>query len=152
MEMKNIETLAKKSDFVENNKQTLESKNKLAIGSFKELTNLFLKKKEILLFNNLFSHVHLVKFSKGRIVLNPTEYAPKDLANKVSQLLNDWTGEKWHILMTQEKGDLTLEEQSDMQKAKIIDDFSKDEKIKEILNIFPESKIEEVKKEGENNE
>ncbi|PPR34003.1 MAG: DNA polymerase III subunit tau [Alphaproteobacteria bacterium MarineAlpha6_Bin5] len=152
MEMKNIETLAKKSDFVENNKQTLESKNKLAIGSFKELTNLFLKKKEILLFNNLFSHVHLVKFSKGRIVLNPTEDAPKDLANKVSQLLNDWTGEKWHILMTQEKGDLTLEEQSDMQKAKIIDDFSKDEKIKEILNIFPESKIEEVKKEGENNE
>ena len=36
--------------------------------------------------------------------------------------------------------------------SKIIDDFSKDEKIKEILNIFPESKIEEVKKEGENNE
>ena len=39
-----------------------------------------------------------------------------------------------------------------MKKSKIIDDFSKDEKIKEILNIFPESKIEEVKKEGENNE
>ena len=86
------------------------------------------------------------------IITGLTQPSPKDLANKVSQLLNDWTGEKWHILMTQEKGDLTLEEQSDMQKAKIIDDFSKDEKIKEILNIFPESKIEEVKKEGENNE
>ena len=68
------------------------------------------------MFNNLFSHVHLVSFKRGKIELNPTDDAPKDLGAKIGQLLTEWTKEKWHILMTQEKGDPTLEEQSDKEK------------------------------------
>ena len=76
-----------------------------------------MKKKEILLFNNLFSHVNLVRFEKGKIELNPKADAPKDLASKVSQLLFEWTKIKWHILMTKEKGDPTLEEQNEKLKV-----------------------------------
>mgnify|MGYP001174595638 FL=1 len=54
--------------------------------------------------------------------------------------------------MTQEKGDPTLEEQSDKEKESIINNLSKNERIKEILNIFPGAKIEEVKDKGEEDE
>ena len=57
-----------------------------------------------------------------------------------------------HKGMTQEKGDPTLEEQSDKEKESIINNLSKNEHIKEILNIFPGAKIEEVKDKGEEDE
>ena len=151
MEMKNVETVAKKN-FEENNKQNIKFEKNIIINNFKEVADLFLEKKEILLFNNLFSRVHLVSFRKGKIELNPTDDAPKDLGAKIGQLLTEWTKEKWHILMTQEKGDPTLEEQSDKEKESIINNLSKNERIKEILNIFPGAKIEEVKDKGEEDE
>ena len=152
MEMKNIETLAKKQNIEENNKQNIKVQKNIIVNNFKEAVDLFLQKKEILLFNNLFSHVHLVSFKKGKIELHPRKDAPKDLASKVGQLLSEWTKEKWYILLTQEKGDLTLEEQNDKQKESIINDLSKNERIKEILNTFPGAKIEEVKDKGEKDE
>ncbi len=84
--------------------------------------------------------------------MHPTEDAPKDLASKVSQFLSEWTGNKWHILMTQEKGDLTLEQQKEKEKKETINKIKENDKIKEILNIFPGSKIAEVKNKGEKNE
>ena len=152
MEMKNIETLEKKQNFEENNKQNIKVQRNIMVNNFKEVADLFLQKKEILLFNNLFSHVHLVSFKKGKIELYPTKDSPKDLASKVGQLLSEWTKEKWHILMTQEKGEPTLEEQNDKEKGRIINELSKNERIKEILNTFPGAKIEEVKDKGEEDE
>ena len=152
MEMKNIETLVKKQNFEENNKQNIKVQRNIMVNNFKEVADLFLQKKEILLFTNLFSHVHLVSFKKGKIELYPTKDAPKDLASKVGQLLSEWTKEKWHILMTQEKGEPTLEEQNDKEKGRIINEVAKNERIKEILNTFPGAKIEEVKDKGEEDE
>jgi DNA polymerase-3 subunit gamma/tau len=152
MEMRNIETLAKKQNFEENNKQNIKAQKNIIVNNFKEVADLFLQKKEILLFHNLFSHVHLVRFKKGKIELHPTKDSPKDLASKVGHLLTEWTKEKWYILMTQEKGELTLEEQKDKEKDRIIDELSKNERIKEILNIFPGAKIEEVKDKGKEDE
>ena len=152
MEMKNIETLAKKQNFEENNIPNIKAEKEINVNNFKEVADLFLQKKEILLFNNLFSHVHLVSFKKGKIELNPTKDAPKDLASKVGQFLSEWTKEKWHILMTQEKGEATLEVQNDKEKDRVINDLSKNERIKEILNAFSGAKIKEVKDKGEENE
>ena len=67
MEMRNIETLAKKQNIEENNKQNIKVQKNITVNNFKEVVDLFLQKKEILLFNNLFSHVHLVSFKKGKI-------------------------------------------------------------------------------------
>ena len=152
MEMKNIETLVRKEKIEENNKLNVKVQKDAVINNFKEVADLFLQKKEILLFNNLFSHVHLVSFKKGKIELYPTKDAPKDLASKVGQFLSEWTKEKWHILMTQEKGEPTLEEQHDTEKDRVINDLSKNERIKEILKTFPGAKIDEVKDKGEKDE
>jgi hypothetical protein len=54
--------------------------------------------------------------------------------------------------MTQEKGATTLEEQNDKEKDRVINDLSKNERIKEILNTFPGAKIDEVKEKEEADE
>jgi len=84
--------------------------------------------------------------------LRPTKDAPKDLANKVAKLITEWTNEKWHILMSQEKGEPTLEEKNDLEKEKTINQLSKNNKIQEILKMFPGAKIKEVKDKDKKNE
>ena len=51
--------------------------------------------------------------------------------------------------MTNEKGDPTLEEQSEKLKENVLNSLSKNERIKEILNVFKGAKIEDVKEKGE---
>ena len=152
MEIRNFENVVKKKDIEKINQDNSQLNKKIILSNFKEVADLFLKKKEILLFNSLFSHVHLVSFEEGKIVLHPTEDSPKDLASKVGTLLTEWTNNKWHILMTQKKGEDTLEEQDDKEKNKIIDEMKQNNKIKKILNFFPGAKIEEIKDKGDKNE
>ena len=45
MEMKNIETLAKKQNFEENNKQNIKVQRNIMVNNFKEVADLFLQKK-----------------------------------------------------------------------------------------------------------
>ena len=152
MELKNTDITLKKNKFTEINLKKNTTEKNIIINNFKDIANLFLKKKEILLFNNLFCNVHLVSFKKGKILMHPTENAPKDLASNVSKFLLEWTGEKWHILMTQEKGELTLEQQKENEKKETVNKIKQNDKIKEILNIFPGSKIAEIKNKGEEDE
>ena len=152
MELKNTDITLKKNKFTEINLKKNTTEKNIIINNFKDIANLFLKKKEILLFNNLFCNVHLVSFKKGKILMHPTENAPKDLASNVSKFLLEWTGEKWHVLMTQEKGELTLEQQKENEKKETVNKIKQNDKIKEILNIFPGSKIAEIKNKGEEDE
>ena len=104
----------------------------MALSCFKDVADLFLKKKEILLFNHLVSHVRLVNFQKGKIELNPMEDLPKDFSNKISSLLKDWTGDRWILFFSQEKGEMTLEEQSEREKKDTIKQLMQDKRVKEI--------------------
>ena len=54
--------------------------------------------------------------------------------------------------MTQEKGEITLEEKSEEVKQKIINETAQNKRVEEILNIFPGAKIEDVKDKGEEDE
>ena len=150
MEMKNV-SVVKKEENLSNQKSTIDLKKKgnITFANFKEVVEFFLEKKEVLLFNHLFSHVSLVNFQQGKIELNPQTEAPKDLASKVSALLTEWTNKRWVITFSQQEGEITLEEQSKKEKRKLHEDVMKEKEIKEILNIFPGATISNIKKEGD---
>ncbi len=150
MEMKNV-SVVKKEENLSNQKSTIDLKKKgnITFANFKEVVEFFLEKKEVLLFNHLFSHVSLVNFQQGKIELNPQTEAPKDLASKVSALLTEWTNKRWVITFSQQEGEITLEEQSKKEKRKLHEDIMKEKEIKEILNIFPGATISNIKKEGD---
>ena len=150
MEMKNV-SVVKKEENLSNQKSTIDLKKKgnITFANFKEVVEFFLEKKEVLLFNHLFSHVSLVNFQQGKIELNPQTEAPKDLASKVSALLTEWTNKRWVITFSQQEGEITLEEQSKKEKRKLHEDVMKEKEIKEILNIFPGATINNIKKEGD---
>ena len=99
---------------------------------------LFLKKKEILLFNYLFSHVRLVHFQKGKIELNPTEDLPKDFGSKIGTMLSEWTNQRWIVSFSKTKGEISLEEQNERDKKETMKKIIQNKRVKEILKVFRE--------------
>lgn len=154
MEMKNTENILKEASIsdTESKKETITKKNEIKVSNFKDIANLFLRNKELLLFNHLFSHVCLVNFKKGKLELNPIEDLPKDFASKVTTLLSEWTGERWIVSFSKQEGETTLEEQQEKEKKETIKQFMKEKRIQKILKVFPGATIDNIKKEGDIND
>src|SRR5207247_4950328 len=79
--------------------------------SFAEVIELFDKRREALIRAHLWSHAHLVAFEPGRIEFRPDEAAPRDLANRLGQLLGEWTGTRWIVAVSQADGLPSLAEE-----------------------------------------
>jgi DNA polymerase-3 subunit gamma/tau len=80
--------------------------------SFPEVVALCAAKREGLLQGHLLNSVHLVRFEPGRIELRPTGQAPANLANRLGAGLSGWTGRRWVVSVSGEKGEPTLAEQA----------------------------------------
>src|SRR6202011_4664491 len=65
--------------------------------SFAEVVALFDQRREAVIRSHLRERVHLIAFEPGRIEFRPAEGAPANLANRISQLLGEWTGERWLV-------------------------------------------------------
>ena len=154
IEMKNVDNLLKdpNSKVQENNIKIEKKDENIVLSSFKDVANFFLKKKEILLFNYLFSHVRLVRFQKGKIELNPTEDLPKDFGSKIGTMLSEWTNQRWIVSFSKTKGEISLEEQNERDKKETMKKMMQNKRVKEILKVFPAATIEAIKEEGDKDE
>ena len=80
----------------------------LSIDTYEDVVKLFGEKREALLYAALSGQVHLVRFEPRHISIRVTEDAPSDLANRVSHMLTEWTGEQWLVSLSAEEGEPTL--------------------------------------------
>jgi DNA polymerase-3 subunit gamma/tau len=113
--------------------------------SFVELVGLFERRREMLLRSHLVSHVHLVSFEPGRIEFRPAEGAPRDLANRLGQLLNEWTGMRWVIAISQAFGAPTLAQQQAERENLLRNEVVAHPLVRAVLEIFPGATIASVR-------
>jgi DNA polymerase-3 subunit gamma/tau len=79
--------------------------------SFAAVVALFEERGEAMLRTHLAINCHLVHFELGRLEIRPSDRAPRDLANRVGNLLSEWTGRRWVVSIANEGGAPTLYEQ-----------------------------------------
>jgi DNA polymerase III subunit gamma/tau len=113
--------------------------------NFVELIALFDKRREALIRSHLWSHVHLVAFEPGRIELRPREAAPRDLANRLGQLLGEWTGARWVIAVSQAEGAPTLAEAEAQQASAVRNEVAAHPLVRAVLDTFPGATIAAVR-------
>src|SRR5258708_38951505 len=113
--------------------------------NFAELMALFDKRREALIRSHLWSHVHLVAFEPGRIELRPQEAAPRDLANRLGQLLGEWTGARWVIAVSQAEGAPTLAEEEAQRASAVRNEVAAHPLVRAVLDTFPGATIAAVR-------
>src|SRR5437879_3432674 len=113
--------------------------------SFAEVIALFDKRREALIRSHLWSHAHLVKFEPGRIELRPEETAPRDLANRLGQLLSEWTGMRWVVAVSQAAGAPTLAEQAAQHESAVRNEVVAHPLVRAVLDTFPGATIAAVR-------
>jgi len=114
------------------------------INSFDDLIVLTSKKKEMDLKYDLESNVNLVSFERKRIKISFNENLKPDFVKVLSTKLLEWTGERWIITLTKEKGDLSKKELKTIDKQQHMKNFENSEEFLEIKNYFKDAKLLDI--------
>jgi len=113
--------------------------------SFADVVALFDKRREALLRSHLWSDIHLVRFEPGRIEVRPAAGAPRDLANRLGQLLSDWTGSRWLIAVSEAEGEPTLREQEECRQRDLRNEVTSHPLVQAVFETFPGATIAAVR-------
>ena len=114
--------------------------------SFEDLIYLSSRKKEIQLKYDLEKNVNLIKFSQGKIDMSFNQNLDKNFVRNLSEKLLEWTGNRWVITLSKEKGQETFLKLQDIKKKEFLNREKKGEVYKKFKNIFSDGELLEIKK------
>ncbi|MDO9058471.1 MAG: DNA polymerase III subunit gamma/tau [Bradyrhizobium sp.] len=118
----------------------------MKLASFPELVALAGDKRDLQTKAALESDVRLVRIEDGRLELALERSAPRTLVNDLSRKLEQWTGRRWTVIVSNEPGQATLRSQNEVQKNQRERAAEADPRVQEVLARFPGSRVVEVRK------
>jgi len=115
--------------------------------SFAEVIALVGERRDMMLKMHLEDRVSLVKFdaAAGAIDLFLLPGAPPQLANELREKLNNWTGRKWVVVLSKEKGERPFGEMRREREAAEIEALKSHPAVKALLEQFPDAKIADIR-------
>src|SRR5689334_14419583 len=116
------------------------------LSSFRELVALAGEKRDVLTKSALETDVRLVRFEDGRLEVALEPNAQRSLVNELSRKLEQWTGRRWTVIVSNEQGQPTLRQQSLVERNERERAAEADPRVKEVLARFPGARIVEVRK------
>ena len=121
----------------------IKAENRI-IDSFKNLLDICNEKKEIKLKYELEKNVNLVNFERNRIEISFNENLDKSFVKELSSKLYEWTGERWIISFSKEMGQMSVKQQIDNNKKKLINDIKKTQIYNDFMKMFPDAYLDDV--------
>ena len=114
-------------------------------ATFPQVIDLIRQKRDILLLNEVEMGVRLVRYAPGRIEFEPAPGAKPDLAARISQRLQGWTGARWGVSVVSQGGQPTIAEGRDSELAQVRAEAADNPVVQAILTAFPGARIAEVR-------
>lgn len=118
------------------------------LANFRDVVALAAAEREALLHGHLLHSVHLVRFAPPVIELRPERDAPRDLAARLSVLLQQATGARWTIVLSAAEGEPTLAQQGNAADSARRQAAASHPLVQAILEAFPGARIEAVRDPG----
>jgi DNA polymerase-3 subunit gamma/tau len=112
---------------------------------FPGVVALFRERREALLAAELRNSVHLVRYEPGLIEIRPAAAAPRDLANKVGEMLGRWTGRRWIVTVSSAPGAPTLRQQEEAAGRAVREEVVRHPAVLAVMEAFPGARILEVR-------
>jgi DNA polymerase-3 subunit gamma/tau len=114
-------------------------------SNFAELVDLFKANGELLTHNELMNDVHLVSFKDCQLEIRLSAAPNKDLPHKITAKLNDWTGKRWVVIVSNAEGQAPLAGQKAEILEALMEQAQQTPEMQKILEFFPDAKITDVK-------
>jgi DNA polymerase-3 subunit gamma/tau len=118
----------------------------LLLNSFAELVTLATEKRDLIIKAALEADIRLVRMEDGRLEVALEHSAARSLINELSRKLEQWTGRRWTVIVSNELGQPTLRSQAKLQQNQRERAAESDPRVKEVLARFPGAKVVEVRK------
>ena len=118
----------------------------LRITSFPQLVALAGEKRDLQTKAALEADMRLVRIEDGRLEVALERNAARMLVNDLSRKLEQWTGRRWTVIVSNEAGQPTLRSQNEVIKNERERAAEADPRVQEVLARFPGAKVVEVRK------
>ncbi len=133
------------SQELEKPKSNLDQNNTTSkIQNLDDLIKIAEAEREIELKFDLERNVKLVKFSNGKIDIEFNERLSKEFIKNLTSKLLEWTGYRWIITLSKDKGGKTIYEKKDEIKKQLFEDAKSTKVYKRVKELFPDAKLSNV--------
>jgi DNA polymerase-3 subunit gamma/tau len=116
-----------------------------SLHSFAEVVQLFATKREMILYHDLYNHTHVVQFAPGKLELRIGPNARQANVGQIGKLLQEWTGLRWIVSVSNQPGEPSLAEQDRAKQAALTADVTSRPEIQAVLLAFPGAKVVQVR-------
>ena len=116
----------------------------VAPADFRALVELFRDRKEMVLYGQLYNHVHPVSCAAGRLEIRPATEAHRELPGRVAALLSEWTGRRWIVAVSSDEGGPTLEQRDRADRQRRMDEAAQDPLVRAVLERFEGSELKGI--------
>jgi len=113
--------------------------------TFNSVVALIRANRDIRLLVDVEDGMQLAQYQPGRIEFVPTERAPKDLAARLGQKLQQWTGNRWAVIVVNEGGGKTIAEVRDAAEDAMKDEARAHPLVSAVFDAFPKAKITSIR-------
>jgi DNA polymerase-3 subunit gamma/tau len=114
-------------------------------ATFDSVVELIRSKRDMLLLNEVETGLRLARYSPGRIEFEPAPAARPDLAARLGQRLQGWTGSRWAVSVVSSGGAPTIAEAREAELAEVRADAAGNPLVQAIMTAFPGARISDVR-------
>jgi DNA polymerase-3 subunit gamma/tau len=112
---------------------------------FKSAVAMIRDRRDVPLLIDVENCLRLARYSPGRIEFEPTPAAPPDLAARLAQRLQGWTGLRWAVSVVSEGGAPTLAEAQGAADDTARATALRNPLVAAVLHAFPKAAISEIR-------
>ena len=121
----------------------------LQYPTFESVLGIIRKFRDMKLLIDVENSIRLSSYFPGRIEFTPTDDAPKDLAQRLGQLLQNWTGFRWAITVVSNCSAETIQENRNAEEAQLKHEAKLHPFVKTVFENFPKASITEIKSQAQ---
>ncbi|PIB26051.1 DNA polymerase III subunit gamma/tau [Amylibacter kogurei] len=113
---------------------------------FDQVVELIRARRDMRLLVEVETYFRLASYKPGRIEFQPTDEAPNDLAQRLGQRLQTWTGARWGVTLVNDGGGATINELRLEERDNLQAEAEEHPLVKAALSTFEGAEILEVRK------
>ena len=123
-----------------------QAENALArYPTFESVVRLIRANRDVKLLVEVETCLRLGAYQPGRIEFTPTPDAPRDLAARLAQRLQGWTGARWGVSLVNDSDAPTIAETRDAEENEIKAKATEHPLVQAVLAAFPKARITDIR-------